>query len=165
MSSCDGLSRRRALLGGALLALGACGFTPVHAPGGSAAALYGTVSVEAPATDEGFRLRERLIERLGAADAARYHLSVDLEIRDSPVSVSTEQATTRYNLPGAADFTLIDRTTGALVASGRVDTFTGYSATGTAVSTIAAARDARARLATALADLIVTRLYAAAPAR
>jgi LPS-assembly lipoprotein len=44
------------------------------------------------------------------------------------------------------------------VTSGSVDNFTGYSATGTTVATLAAERDAQERLMTILADQIVTRL-------
>ncbi|QQA43078.1 LPS assembly lipoprotein LptE [Pelagovum pacificum] len=161
MWSSDRLTRRGALLGAlAGLTLGACGFSPVYGPGGSAEALRGRVSVEAPATTEGFILRQRLIERLGTADAQAYHLSVDLEIEDSAVSVTEEQVTTRNNLPGAASFTLIDVATGALVLQGSVDTFTSYSTTTTGASTLAAAENARERLAVSLADLLVTRLFA-----
>ncbi|SLN42724.1 LPS assembly lipoprotein LptE [Roseisalinus antarcticus] len=151
------LSRRAALFGAAVL-LAACGFSPVYGPGSVAERLRGQVSVEAPATDTGYRLRQRLIQRLGAADAPRYHIVVALDLRDAAVAITAEQATTRFNLPGAAQYRLTDRTTGDLIQSGTVDTFTSYSATGTAVSTFAAEADARRRLAVALADLIVTRL-------
>ena len=50
------------------------------------------------------------------------------------------------------------------VTSGTVDSFTGYSATGSTVATRAARADAEERLTTILADQIVTRLIAAAPA-
>ena len=159
--SCSDPTRRTMLLG--LLALPACGFTPVYGPGGAGAALYGKVSFEAPATDAGYTLRRRLIERLGEAGSAAYHLSVDLDISSAAGAVTTEQITTRYNLPGSARYRLTDRATGAIMASGEVDSFTSYSATGTAVSTFAAEADAEARLAVILADLIVSRLTAAAP--
>ena len=51
-----------------------------------------------------------------------------------------------------------------VLLSGNVDSFTGYSATGTTVATRAAERDAYERLMTILADQIVTRLEAGAGA-
>ena len=43
-------------------------------------------------------------------------------------------------------------------ADGRVTAFTGYSATGSTVATAAAQRDAEARLAVILADMIVAQV-------
>ena len=53
---------------------------------------------------------------------------------------------------------------GAVVTQGNVGGFTGYSATGSTVATTAARTDAQDRLMVILADQIVTRLIAAAPA-
>ncbi|HCQ58330.1 MAG TPA: hypothetical protein DIU10_10575, partial [Sulfitobacter sp.] len=50
---------------------------------------------------------------------------------------------------------------GQIVTSGKVESFTGYSATGTTVATRAAELDAQERLMVILADLVVSRLYAA----
>jgi len=156
-----GPDRRAVLLG--LLALPGCGFRPVYGTGGAGADLLGRVSVETPATEAGYALRQRLIERLGPAGSPRYHLSVDLEIRSAAGAVTTRQITTRYNLPGAARYRLTDRVTGGVVAEGSVDSFTSYSATGTAVSTFSAAGDARDRLAVVLGDLILSRLAGRTP--
>jgi LPS-assembly lipoprotein len=70
--------------------------------------------------------------------------------------------TTRYSLVGQVDYTLTARDGGTVVASGQVGNFTGYSATGSTVETLAGERDARERLMTILADQLVTRLYATA---
>ena len=64
----------------------------------------------------------------------------------------------RYNLVGTADYVLLDKASGAIVASGQVQNFTGYSATGTTVATLAAQRDAADRLMIILADKIVSEL-------
>lgn len=160
MWSSEALPRRAALAG--LAALAGCGFTPVLAPG--ATPLPGGAAVDAPETPDGFVLRDRLLDRLGPAPAApRYRLAVVTEIGDTPVAITEEQELTRFNLPGAAAFTLTEEGSGRVVLSGRVDTFTGYSATGTAVATLTAERAARERLARALADLIVSRLLVALP--
>ena len=62
---------------------------------------------------------------------------------------------------GKVDFILRDLTAGQIESSGTVENFTGYSATGTTVATLAAEHDAQTRLMTMLADQIVTQLYAA----
>ena len=155
-------TRRLALLG-ALSLLAACGFRPVHGPGGALAALAGRVAVQVPATEAGFVLRNRLLDRLGPPGTAEYLLDVNLELRDAGVAVTSEQETTRYTLPGRATWQLTQAANGTLLAEGEVESFTGYSATGTTVSTFAAADDAEARLAAALADLIVMRLIAVVP--
>ena len=68
--------------------------------------------------------------------------------------------TTRYSLSGTADFALKDQA-GRVLAQGRVSSFTSYSTTGTTIATLSAEGDARQRLATMLADQVVTRLLAA----
>jgi LPS-assembly lipoprotein len=151
---------RRAAVLGALAVLAGCGFVPVHGPGGALGRLVGTVTVEAPASDAGFVLRNRLVDRFGPAAEARYLLSVDLVIRGAAVAVTTEQETTRFNLPGEADYTLTEVASGRILAKGLVTSFSSYSATGTAVSTFAGRDAAEERLAIALADQILLRLAA-----
>lgn len=155
-------SRRAAILG-ALALLAGCGFRPVHGPDGPLGTLSGAVAVEAPASDTGFVLRNRLVDRLGPAETVRYLLSVDLLIGGAAVAVTTEQETTRFNLPGEAGYGLTEVATGRTLAQGRVTSFTSYSATGTAVSTFAGQQDAEERLAVALADQILLRLAAQVP--
>ncbi len=72
-----------------------------------------------------------------------------------------EGNTRRFDLKGTVDYALRDLTTGQIVTSGKVENFTGYSATGTTVATLAGEQDAQVRLMTILADQIVTRLFAA----
>jgi|AACY02.16.fsa_nt_gi Predicted secreted (periplasmic) protein len=153
------LSRRAALFG-ALSLSAACGFRPVYGPDGPATRLSGQVAIEAPATDAGFELRNRLIDRLGPAEAPAYLLQVEIAVEDAAVAVTTEQETTRYNLPGTARYRLTRLVDGALLAEGQVQSFASYSATGSTVSTATAADDALSRLALGLADLIFRQLLA-----
>ncbi len=154
------LTRRAAILG--LLALAGCGFTPVYGTGGVGGKLRGAVQITAPQTVEGYRLAHRIEDRLGRATSPRYALTVTLDITSAPVAIDRTDTSTRINLPGTANWTLTD-TAGVRLGTGTVDTFTGYSTTGTTVATRAAQQDARDRLATALADLVVTRLMILAP--
>lgn len=153
---------RTLLLG--VLALAGCGFTPAYGPQGSAGALRGAVAVEASATIPGYLLRERLLDRLGAPVSPRYELEVAPEELIEQAAISPEGAVTRYRLVGSAAYSLTELATGTEVTSGTVDSFAGYSATLGTVASASAEDDARERLATALADLIVTRLLAASPA-
>ena len=160
------LSRRTLLAGGLSLAylLSACGFVPVYGSDGTAAGLRGGVAVEGPETVEGYRLRTRIEDRLGSApSSAAYVLTVGLSLRETGVAVTPEGAITRFTIPGAGSYALRAAGSDEVLLSGTVESFTGYSTTGSTVATQAAREDARARLAVILADLIVTRLIAAAP--
>ncbi len=160
MSSRPALPARRfALLG--LLALAGCGFAPAYGTGGAATPLRGAVSVVAPETVAGFRLRTRLTDRLGAAQTPRYVLTIALTQDQTAAAITTEGDTTRINLRGFAEWALTD-TSGATLAQGSSQTFTSYSATGSTVATQAAATDAETRLAVSLADMILADLTATA---
>ncbi len=151
---------RRVLLAG-ILALSACGLTPVYGPGGKANQLYGQIRPADPTTLDAFAFNRRLAERLGP-EGDRYDLDYALRIAVVAQAITPDEVTTRYSLNGTADFTLKTRD-GASVTSGRVSNFTSYSTTGTTIATLSAEADARQRLARMLADQVVTRLLAAAP--
>jgi len=155
-------SRRAALLG--LVMLAGCGFAPVFGSNGAASGLRNAVEIAAPATAEGYRIRQQLLDRLGDATEPRHLLTVTIVIVSEPVAITAEGVTTRFNLPGTADWTLSDPATGALLAEGQETAFASYSATGNTVTTRSGEQDARDRLAVMLADQIVTRLIIAAPA-
>lgn len=157
------LSKRQFLTLLAAAPLGACGFTPVYGPGGAASALRGRVAYRAPETTEGFRLRARLEDRLGRVEQGDYLLTVDLDIEEVALVITSDQDINRYNLPGTATWVLTADGSQTPLAQGTVETFTAYSAAGTTVATREAQRDAQDRLAIALADLIVTDLMIAAP--
>ncbi|MBE3640133.1 LPS assembly lipoprotein LptE [Mangrovicoccus algicola] len=156
---------RRALLGGAaaaLAALAGCGFTPVHAPGGSGAALANAVILETPRDSDGFTMRQQLQDRLGPPVTPRYRLTVTTETSTKRVALTRNQDTRRYNVIGTAQYVLRDLD-GQVVTSGSYDSFNSYSATGTTVATRAAETDAYRRLMVILADGILDRLYLAVP--
>lgn len=143
------------------LALAACGFTPVYGPGGAGTALRGRVRVQAPDSPDSYLLVRTLEDRLGrAAGTPAYELSYTLTTETEGQAVTASNETTRYSLVGRVDYTLTSVATGTIAASGQVENFTGYSATGSTVETLAGERDASERLMTILADQVVTRLYA-----
>ncbi len=151
---------KRAFLLLSLAAVAACGFTPVYGPQGGAGALQNRVAVQAPDSRAAYLLTQRLEQRLGRATAPTYLLDTGLTITQERMAVTTNNITTRFNLVGRLVYRLRDAGTGAVLNEGRVDSFTGYSATGSTVATRAAERDAQERLMTILADQLVTRLLA-----
>lgn len=161
MWSPERLPRRALLLG--VLALAACGLSPVYGPGGGGARLFGRVRPRDPETPIDFVFNRRLAERLGPEDQAVYDLDYRINAAVVSQAITPDEVTTRYSLNGTADFSMTGPS-GQVVAQGRVSSFTSYSTTGTTISTLAAEGDARKRLATMLADQVVTRLLAAATA-
>ncbi len=153
--------RRRFLLALPLLALAACGFEPVYGPGGAGTALQNRVLVDAPEDRFGYFLVRELEAELGRTTTPKWGLALTTTTSEDGLAIDSEGNTRRYNLLGTVSYALRDLTSGQIATSGKVESFTGYSATGTTVATRAAKLDAQERLMAILADLIVSRLYAA----
>lgn len=161
MSSSD----RRTILGLiAALPLAACGFTPAYGPQGGATALRGRIAIQSPASRGDFEFVSRLESRLGRAQAAAYDLTYTLATTRESGGITATNVTTRYTLRGTATYSLTDRATGTRLTGGTVRGFTSWSATDTTVAGLAAEDDAARRLSVLLADQVITRLTAAAPA-
>lgn len=154
------LFNRRSVLF-APLALAACGFQPVYGPDGNGAALQNRVLVDKPEDRYGYFLTREIEERLGRAATPAYGLALNITTEEEGLATDLEGNTRRFDLIGTVDYALRDLATGQIVTSGKVENFTGYSATGTTVATLAGEQDAQVRLMTILADQIVTRLFAA----
>ena len=146
-----------------LTALSACGFSPVYAPGGTGDGLRGSILVDAPDNRKAYTFVGRLEERLGRARAAPYTMAYKIETRSEGVGITPAQETTRYNLFGTVNYTIVEKSTGAVLTSGQVENFTGYSATSLIVGTESVTRDANERLMVLMADQIVARLIATSP--
>ncbi len=146
------------------LVLSACGFQPVYGTGGIGSALRGKVEVSAPDDVESYWLVQNLEEDLGrnTSSALEYDLAVTVATTQQGQAITASNEITRYSILGSANYTLTNKASGQIVASGKVDNFTGYSATGSTVETLASERDARHRLMNILADQITTQLYATA---
>lgn len=154
-------NRRLFLLASSAAALSACGFTPAYGPSGAATRLQNTILVDEPKTRGGYLLTQNIEDRLGRASSPRYGLSYTITTRDNAIAITAANITNRFNLEGSVTYALREMNGGAVVATGTVDSFTSYSASGSTVATQTAERDARTRLMTILADQIVTRLIAA----
>lgn len=155
------LFNRRSLLAVLVaLPLAGCQFQPVYGPGGSGEIIRNQIRVADPTSRIEFGLIARLEDRLGSGSA--YDLDYTLATSRRNVVVDGAENIDRINLSGTLEFTVRDAASGIVVQSGSVTTFTAYAATASPVATEAARRDARDRLAVALADQLVTRLIAGA---
>lgn len=144
------------------LALAACGFQPVYGPGGTASALQGRVVVDEPVDRNSFLLVQQLEFQLGQPTNPLYRLAPTLVVQSEDQAITTSGDITRYSLVGQLSYELIRLADETVVASGSVENFSGYSATGSTVETLAAERDAYRRLMTTLADQLVARLQVTA---
>ena len=160
------LNRRTLLVVLAPLALAACGFTPVHTPGGTGDALYGQVAIQAPESIpstsdvDSYLLVRNLEQRLGRTTAGTYQLNLTLRTYNEGQAITADSQITRYSIIGNASYTLTRLSDGMVVASGNENAFSVYSATGSTVETLAGERDAHQRLMVILADQINTRILA-----
>ncbi|MEP2715188.1 LPS assembly lipoprotein LptE [Pseudophaeobacter sp.] len=150
----------------ASLVAGACGFSPVHAPGGSGSALYGNVVIAVPdqpssrGDSNAYFLVRDLEQRLGRTSSGDFALDLTLATRSEGQAITADNSITRYSIIGAAGYSLTRQSDGTVVSSGSETNFTGYSATGSTVETLSGERDAYERLMRILADQITQRLLA-----
>ena len=145
-----------------LLAVAGCGFTPVYGPGGGGETLRGRVGVAPPGDPRSFALANRIEDRLGVATTPVWRIEPRITVTGEGPGLAPDGSTTRFNLIGRADWTLVRLDSGQAVLSGTAQGFTGVSATGSTVAGRAAVDAAEDRLMVILADQIVTRLLAAA---
>jgi LPS-assembly lipoprotein len=155
------LNRRAVLL---LFPLAACGFTPAYGPNGAARGLLGTVDIAAPSTRFGFDLVKQLELRLGRPNAPKYDLTYKIDTSRVSLGVTPDGDITRYNLLGSVDWTLTEKSDGKVLAAGRVENFTAWSATGSTAAGLTAETDAGSRLMRIFADQIITNITSAAAA-
>ncbi len=154
------MTRRAALLASLLLA--ACGFAPAYAPGAAGERLRGRVAVEAPDTPDGFRLRAALEERLGTPGSGAAVLTVALDVARVASGLLPDGGSARDRFQGRATWRLVGPS-GAALAEGVAEGFSGFTTAGPAVSVRAAEADARERLVVLLADRIAARLLLLPP--
>ncbi|KIC22186.1 MULTISPECIES: LPS assembly lipoprotein LptE [unclassified Leisingera] len=158
----------RTLLLALPLVVAACGFTPVYAPGGTGAELHDNIEVQAPEEIKGasgsdaYFLVQNLEQRLGRGSGAAYKLDLTLSTREEGQAITADNEITRYSVIGTAAYSLTRLSDGKVTSSGTVRNFTGYSATGSTVETLAGERDAHERLMAVLADQITAQILATA---
>ncbi len=151
---------RNLLLLPLLVVAAACKFTPVYAPGEIGAALYGKIEIQEPDDTSTYELVRNFEDRMGRPNPASYELKYKLKIQDQGQAITDAGEITRYSVVGTLEYTLTPVGSDEIIASGSVDSFTGYSATGDTAETLSAERDAYTRLMQILADKLSNRLLA-----
>jgi len=150
--------RAAAVLGGAL-ALGACGFTPLYAPG--AIAPLAAMEIEAGEERIDFLLEDALRGEFGAAAApSPYRLQVATSRRERRLGVSQADRATRYALDLTVQYRLFHSTEEEPALAGRVEESVYYNAPREPFAITSARRDAEARAAAGAAERLARRLAA-----
>ena len=135
-------------------AVAGCSFTPVFKSKQSPEYLKGKIEFLKPTSRGEYILVSRLEENFGRVEEVLFKLSVSTSVNKKGFGGLGNIS--RYNLPGSASFVLTEVSTGKVIISDEVNTFTSYSASAQTLATETAERSARDRLMKALADQITT---------
>mgnify|MGYP000844786428 FL=1 len=110
---------------------------------------------------ESYVLVRELENRLGQPGGApEYGLSLALHLDERGVGRTSAQVTNRFDVIGSVTYALRGMDNKEVLTTGKVSSFTSYSASGSTVSELAAKDDAYERLMVILADRIVVDLQA-----
>lgn len=151
-----------------LLCLSACGFRPVHAPGGAQQGM-GSAELSLVALDpidngrSGQVLQTELEDLLhpdNVYPTPRYRLKVVLEEAKQPIVIEQNARVSRYNLLLVAYYTLTDVNTGEAIYRSKLRRMGSYNASLSDYSTYVSENDARERAVRQLANDVVMRLAA-----
>jgi len=155
---------RRLSLLGSLLALAACGFSPIYgahdASGVPVAQALGNVSIENIPDHNGQLLRNKLIDRMyrhGRPEAPQARLSVALSTSEVAIGVQKDATTTRSQIRVTALFTLHDRD-GRELHKGRAYSIASYNKLDAQYGTVASQRNAYERALNEVGEQIVNNL-------
>ncbi len=141
----------------------ACGFRPLHAPGGGAPEVLAGIEIAHIPDRLGQIVRNRLLDRLtprGPSAAPAYKLTVSLHVSREALAITREVAATRFNVSLEADYVLSSTATGEAVSRGRARSVTAYNVVASDYANVVAERDAERRAAGEIADELKTRVAA-----
>jgi LPS-assembly lipoprotein len=145
----------RALVLGALCALlAACGFHPLY--GGSLAPQLAAIYVEPVPEQDGYVLRNTLIDLLGSDGSLAgkaYRLKLTLSETNQGVALQNNATITRYNDRFTATYVLTDAK-GTILTSGSQTGLSSYNVASSPYSTLSAQQDADQRTAQDMAERI-----------
>ncbi|MDO9368994.1 MAG: LPS assembly lipoprotein LptE [Sphingopyxis sp.] len=149
----------------ASLLVGGCGLRPLYANGskGAVAQILADVDVAPIEGHNGWLVRNALRDRLqatqgGQGNGKRLRLDVRLEDSITGFGVRADDAVTRERRTLRARYQLVDAASGEVVLDATAFSDAGIDVVGSEYATIAAESSALERLASAVADQIVTRL-------
>lgn len=143
------------------LALAACGLRPIYANGssGAVASGLGTVQVAPIPERAGWLVRNALVDRLGGEPGDPvYRLEVELDDDLTAFGIRGDAAVTRERRILRARFRLVDLSSGEVVLDATAGSDAGIDIVSSEYATVAAEQTAQERLATVVADQMVSRL-------
>lgn len=142
----------------------ACGFRPLHAPGGGAApGVLAGIEVAPIPGRLGRTVRGRLLDVLtprGPSAAPAYRLDVSLRVSREALAITREAAATRFDVSVEADYVLSSIATGETVSRGRTKSGAAYNVVASDYANVVARRAAERRTAREVADDLKTRIAA-----
>jgi LPS-assembly lipoprotein len=151
----------RALALALFLLLGACGLQPMYAGGSSGAVASGLGSIQVAPIPEraGWLVRNALVDRLGGEAASpAYKLEVELDDDVTAFGIRGDSAVTRERRTLRARYRLVDLKTGEVVLDATAGSDAGIDVVSSEYATVAAEQTAQERLASVVADQMVSRL-------
>ena len=155
--------RRLALPFSLLLALSACGLSPMYAGGGNGVVSQRLAAVEVPPIQgkAGWLVRNALNDRLGQSGdhgAPRYRLDVLLDDKLEGLGLIRDDTVSRERRTLRARYQLVDLASGDIVLDATAGSDTGIDVVSSEYATITAEHAALENLSTEVADRIVARL-------
>jgi len=146
----------------ALALLSACGLRPLYGggAGGAVAARLSSVEIAPIAGQSGWLVRNKLIDRLGAAGSRTpaYRLDVTLDDNITSFGLRRDQAATQERRTLRARYQLVDLQNGMVVLDSTAGSDTAIDIVSSEYATAAAEQTALEQLADTIADQITARL-------
>jgi LPS-assembly lipoprotein len=146
----------------ALLGLTGCGLRPLYGGGsqGAVAATFGSVTVSPIAGQQGWLVRNKLVDRLGETGTGTpaYRLDVALDDNITSYGLRSDRAATQERRTLRARFQLVDLRNGMVVLDATAGSDAGIDIVSSEYATVAAEQTALENLSGIIADQIVSRL-------
>jgi len=151
----------RALALALLLVLGACGLQPMYAGGSSGKVASGLTTIQVAPIPEraGWLVRNALVDRLGGEAASpTFRLEVELDDDLIAYGIRGDTTQTRELRLLRARYRLVEIGTGEVVLDATAGSDAGIDVVSSEYATVAAEQTAQERLATIVADQMVSRI-------
>jgi LPS-assembly lipoprotein len=153
---------RRTLFAFAFLALAGCGLHPLYSGGGQGpvATAFRTITIGPIAGQQGWLVRNKLVDRLGEAGTsqAAYRLDVTLDDNITAFGLRSDRAATQERRTLRARYQLVDLHSGLVVLDATAGSDAGIDIVSSEYATVAAEQTALENLADIVADQITARL-------
>lgn len=164
----DATGARRLLLSAGmavLLAMSACGFEPVYAPGGGRISTeLAAVVVEQPPGSVGQAMRLAILDGIGDRNTGvrpQYRLRTRLEVEKERVAIQVDESAARVNVTVTATWSLLDAAGLTTLDSGDIRRSVAYNVVDDTFASLMAERDAERLAGQEVGQAIRTRLLLA----